>query len=188
MRILIKLRLKFFKRNSTHGNLSWSLDWKAEREWRNLIAFFRSFVGFQLGFPGVEITDIGVQTPNQPANQISTFWTKSDVDLSRGLDFTPRGKILARFTHLNHADYTYRIVANNRNNAPRRGTVRIFIAPKQDERGLPYVFRDQKELMIEMDKFTVLRKSPIVLIIFIPLMISCYLMWFNTFKAISLLY
>lgn len=114
---------------------------------------------FQLDFPGVEIRNIAVQTPNQPANQISTFWTKSDVDLSRGLDFTPRGAVLARFTHLNHADFTYRIVANNRNNAPRRGTVRIFMAPRQDERGLPYVFRDQKELMIEMDKFTVLRKS-----------------------------
>ncbi|KYQ50113.1 Phenoloxidase subunit A3 [Trachymyrmex zeteki] len=112
----------------------------------------------QLSFPGVIITDIAVQTPNQPANQISTFWTKSDVDLSRGLDFTPRGPVLARFTHLNHTDFTYRIVADNRNNAPRRGTVRIFIAPKQDERGLPFVFRDQKELMIEMDKFTVLLK------------------------------
>jgi len=121
-------------------------------------------VGFQLDFPGVQITDIGVQTPNQPANLISTFWTKSDVDLSRGLDFTPRGPVLARFTHLNHTDFTYRIIANNRNNASRQGTVRIFIAPRQDERGLPYVFRDQKELMIEMDKFTVSRKSSIVLI------------------------
>jgi hypothetical protein len=115
-------------------------------------------VGFQLNFPGVEITDIGVRTPNQPENVLATFWTKSDVDLSRGLDFTPRGAVLARFTHLNHADFTYRIIANNRNNASRRGTVRIFIAPKQDERGLPFNFRDQKELMIEMDKFTVLRE------------------------------
>lgn len=112
----------------------------------------------QLDFSGVEITDIGVQTPNQSPNLLATFWNKSDVDLSRGLDFTPRGAILARFTHLNHSDFTYRIVANNRNNAARRGTVRIFMAPRQDERGLPYVFRDQKELMIEMDKFTVLLK------------------------------
>ncbi|KMQ88263.1 phenoloxidase subunit a3 [Lasius niger] len=110
----------------------------------------------QLDFPGVEITDIEVQTPNQPANVLSTFWNKSDVDLSRGLDFTPRGPVLVRFTHMNHSDFKYRIVANNRNNAERRGTVRIFMAPRQDERGLPYVFRDQKELMIEMDKFTVL--------------------------------
>ncbi|XP_017796963.1 PREDICTED: LOW QUALITY PROTEIN: phenoloxidase 2-like [Habropoda laboriosa] len=43
-----------------------------------------------------------------------------------------------------------------RMNATRkRGTVRIYIAPKQDERGLPFTFRSQKNLMIEMDKFTV---------------------------------
>ncbi|KAK2587196.1 hypothetical protein KPH14_002940 [Odynerus spinipes] len=109
----------------------------------------------QLDFPGVEIADIRVTTPNQPPNNLYTFWNKSDIDLSRGLDFTPRGPILVRFTHLNHADFTYTIVANNRNNAPRRGTVRIFIAPREDERGLPFTFRQQKNLMIEMDKFTV---------------------------------
>lgn len=107
----------------------------------------------------MEITNISVQTPNQPPNLLTTFWTKSDVDLSRGLDFTPRGPVLARFTHLNHADYKYKIIANNRSNAPRRGTVRIFISPRKDERELPYVFRDQKELMVEMDKFTVLCES-----------------------------
>lgn len=123
----------------------------------SLLLFTRGFS--QLNFPNVEITNISLQTPNQPPNLLATFWTKSDVDLSRGLDFTPRGPVLARFTHLNHADYKYRIVANNRNSAPRRGTVRIFISPRQDERGLPYVFRDQKELMIEMDKFTVLCES-----------------------------
>lgn len=112
-----------------------------------------------MSFPNVEITNISVQTSNLPTNLLATFWTKSDVDLSRGLDFTPRGAVLARFTHLNHAGYKYKIVANNRNNAPRKGTVRIFISPRQDERGLPYVFKDQKELMIEMDKFTVLCES-----------------------------
>lgn len=149
----------------------------------NLIpfSFVRARVGFQLEFPGVEITNIGLQTPNQPANLLTTFWSKSDVDLSRGLDFTPRGAVLARFTHLNHGDFTYRIVANNRNNQPRRGTVRIFIAPRQDERGLPYVFKDQKELMIEMDKFTVLRKPPILTpIFFISLSLSHFSVRFNT--------
>lgn len=35
------------------------------------------------------------------------------------------------------------------------GTCRIFLAPKFDERGLPWLLRDQKHLMVEMDKFTV---------------------------------
>ncbi|EZA55827.1 phenoloxidase 1 isoform X2 [Ooceraea biroi] len=109
----------------------------------------------QLSFAGVEITDIWVQTPDQSANVLTTFWKQSDIDLSRGLDFIPRGSLPVRFTHLFHTNFTYSIVAINRN-APRRGTVRIFIAPKRNERGMLYEFIEQKELMIEMDKFTVL--------------------------------
>lgn len=110
----------------------------------------------QLEFPGIEMADIRLTTNNQ-RNVLNTFWSQSVVDLSRGLDFTPRGPVLARFTHLNHADFTYTIIVNNRNSAPQRGTVRIFIAPKEDERGLPFTFRQQKNLMIEMDKFSVTR-------------------------------
>lgn len=33
------------------------------------------------------------------------------------------------------------------------GTVRIFMAPKFDERGLPMQLRDQRLMMIELDKF-----------------------------------
>ncbi|XP_016922311.1 phenoloxidase 1 [Apis cerana] len=108
----------------------------------------------QLDFPGIEIADIKLTT-NQQRNILNTFWTKSDVDLSRGLDFTPRGAVLARFTHLNHADFSYTIVINNRNNTSMKGTVRIFIGPKEDERGLPFTFREQKNLMIELDKFSI---------------------------------
>lgn len=114
------------------------------------------FRSLQLDFPGVEIADVKVMTDRQQ-NVLNTFWTKSDVDLSRGLDFTPRGAVLARFTHLNHADFTYKIVVNNRNNGILNGTVRIFIGPKEDERGLPFTFRQQKNFMIEMDKFTTIR-------------------------------
>ncbi|XP_031828652.2 phenoloxidase subunit A3 [Nomia melanderi] len=108
----------------------------------------------QLDYPGIEIEDIGLTT-NQQRNILNTFWTQSVVDLSRGLDFTPRGPVLAKFTHLNHSDFTYKIVVNNRNNKTQRGTVRIFMAPKEDERGLPFTFTQQKNLMIEMDKFSV---------------------------------
>ncbi|XP_015593471.1 phenoloxidase 1 [Cephus cinctus] len=109
----------------------------------------------QLNFPGVAITGVQLVTPNQPANTLNTYWSQSDVDLSRGLDFTPRGAVLARFTHLNHSGFSYRISVNNSNSSALMGTMRIFIAPKQDERGLPFTFRDQRLLMIEMDKFTV---------------------------------
>jgi hypothetical protein len=53
---------------------------------------------------GVEII-----TPNLPTNMIETYWKKDVIDLSRGMDFSPRGKILAKFTHLNHRDFQMRI-------------------------------------------------------------------------------
>jgi hypothetical protein len=38
------------------------------------------------------------------------------------------------------------------------GTVRIFLAPKFDERGQPWQLLDQKNLFIEVDRFVVNRK------------------------------
>ncbi|KAK9503579.1 hypothetical protein O3M35_010108 [Rhynocoris fuscipes] len=108
----------------------------------------------QLDFPGVSVTSIEVNTPNQPKNVLTTFWQKSDVDFSRGLDFAPRGPVFARFTHLQHGPFKYKIqVSNSGNN--KTGTVRIFLGPKVDERGVPWLFRDQRNLFIELDKFIV---------------------------------
>lgn len=42
---------------------------------------------------------------------------------------------------------------NNDSGAQRLGMVRIFLAPKFDERGAAYQFRDQRLMMIELDKF-----------------------------------
>ncbi|XP_026465404.1 phenoloxidase 2-like [Ctenocephalides felis] len=109
----------------------------------------------QLGYQGVSIESVDVIVQNSQPNRFQTFWQQSDVDLSRGMDFTPRGNVFARFTHLQHQPFTYRIQVNNSNSAPRMGTVRIFMAPKQDERGLPILLRDQRTLFIELDKFTV---------------------------------
>lgn len=94
--------------------------------------------------------------PNQgPANTFQTFWQQSDIDLSRGLDFVPRGNVFARFTHLQHTEYMYNINVNNSTGAQAMGTCRIFMAPRNDERGTPMLFRDQRLMMTELDKFTV---------------------------------
>lgn len=87
-------------------------------------------------------------------NELSTFWMQSDVNLSRGMDFSPRGSVFARFTHLNHRPFNYRIQVNNQGNQ-KQGTCRIFMAPKNDESGRPMLFRDQRLLMVELDRFTV---------------------------------
>ena len=46
------------------------------------------------------------------------------------------------------------------------GTVRIFIAPKNDERGLPWQFVEQRTMFIEMDRFVTTR-TRIFFILFI---------------------
>ncbi|XP_031783456.1 phenoloxidase 1 [Nasonia vitripennis] len=107
-----------------------------------------------LGFQGVTVQDIRITSPGSNPNTLNCHWTKSDIDLSRGLDFTPRGSVLARLQHLNHDEFSYSFVVNNTNNQEVTGTVRVFIAPKYDETGRALSFNDQRLLMIEMDKFT----------------------------------
>lgn len=106
----------------------------------------------QLDFAGVTVDDIKIQSgPNN--NVIQTFWQQSDVDLSRGMDFQPRGKVFVRFTHLNHFDFTYNISVTS--DGAKEGTCRIFLGPKFDEKGKPWMFREQRRFFIELDKFKV---------------------------------
>lgn len=64
----------------------------------------------QLNFNGIRITGAALTTDGATRdNELQTFFQQNDVDLSRGLDFTPRGSIFARLTHLQHAPFVYRI-------------------------------------------------------------------------------
>lgn len=99
--------------------------------------------------------DIQLSRANSKPGTLLTYWQKTSVDLAAGLDFGPEGNILASFTHLQHAPYTYRISVTNGGSAVRRGTCRIFLGPTQDDRGQPLAFREQRGLMIELDKFAV---------------------------------
>lgn len=89
---------------------------------------------------------------------MNTFWQQSDLDLSRGMDFQPRGSVYIRFTHLNHNEFNYKIMINNHSGGNREGTIRIFLAPKYNETGKTWLLRDQKNMFIEMDKFKATRK------------------------------
>uniref|UniRef100_A0A481MQJ5 Phenoloxidase n=1 Tax=Nipponaphis monzeni TaxID=196483 RepID=A0A481MQJ5_9HEMI len=106
-----------------------------------------------LTFENVRVQSVEVSAAGVPRNQLMTFWQQSDVELSRGLDFVPRGSVFARFTHLQHTPYSYNIVIENNGNQ-RTGTIRIFIAPKFDERGLPILYREQRKLFVELDRFS----------------------------------
>lgn len=126
---------------------------------------FQSFKGIlprystlRLNFPKITVTGLQVDVQGGQTNRLRTFWDTSDVDLSRGLDFSPRGTVLARFTHLQHLPFTYKIQVNNASPQQQMGTVRIFMAPKYDERGIDLLFNDQRLMFIELDKFIVTLK------------------------------
>ncbi|XP_030746158.1 phenoloxidase 1-like isoform X2 [Sitophilus oryzae] len=107
----------------------------------------------QLNYPGVTVEGIEVGVQGGKTNNLQTFWQQSDVDLSRGMDFQPRGAVFVRFTHLQHRSFTYKIDVQS--DLAREGTCRIFLAPKFDERNDEWLFTDQKHMFIELDKFKV---------------------------------
>ena len=103
----------------------------------------------------VQTVEVKINAGNARPNTLLTYWAKNDVDLAAGLDFGPNGNIFASFTHLQHAPFSYNIGVNNTTGARKRGTCRIFICPKVDERGTALTMEEQRLLAIEMDKFTV---------------------------------
>ncbi|GAB0093865.1 Phenoloxidase 2 [Sergentomyia squamirostris] len=111
----------------------------------------------QLNFDGIVVQSLTCQMNqrNTPANVILTYWQRGQLNLGAGLDFGPQGNVFAEFTHLQHAPFTWRIEVNNNSGTPRRGTCRIWMCPKNDERGMPIGFREQRLLMIEMDRFPI---------------------------------
>ncbi|XP_045454185.1 phenoloxidase 1-like [Melitaea cinxia] len=116
--------------------------------------YVRPYTRSELENAGVQITSVRVESGTGEVNTLNTFWMQSDVDLSRGLDFSERGPVYARFTHLNHRPFRYVINVNNTGKA-RRATMRIFMSPKFDERNLPWILSDQRKMFIEMDRFVV---------------------------------
>ncbi|KAI5638758.1 hemocyanin, ig-like domain-containing protein [Phthorimaea operculella] len=106
----------------------------------------------RLDFPGIRCSGISVEG-SAGQNTLATQWEQSTVELGRGLDFTPRGSVLARFTHLQHDEFNYVINVQNTTGQSAVGMFRIFIAPTVDESGRPLAFDEQRRLMIELDKF-----------------------------------
>lgn len=119
-------------------------------------ALLRQYNQQELDFTGVRVNSIEakISSARSQPNTLLTYWQKSDVDIGAGLDFGPNGNVYASFTHLQHAPFEYTINVTN-SGAPRRGTARIFLCPKTDERGAALNLNEVRQLAIELDKFTV---------------------------------
>lgn len=113
----------------------------------------------QLDYKGVRVTDLQITVDNKSPNQLFTFWQQSEVDFSRGLDFAPRSPVFVRFTHLQHEEFNFVVKVNNA--TPKRifGTMRLFMAPRLNDKGEVMKYNEQKNLMIELDRFKVILKQ-----------------------------
>lgn len=51
----------------------------------------------EIGYESISVSSVEFNTDgNAVPNIFNTFWQQSDIDLSRGMDFIPRGNIFAR--------------------------------------------------------------------------------------------
>lgn len=50
----------------------------------------------ELGYNNIQVGSVTVQPQTGSPGTLQTFWQQSDVDLSRGMDFVPRGNVFAR--------------------------------------------------------------------------------------------
>nr|XP_045613037.1 phenoloxidase 2-like [Procambarus clarkii] len=110
-----------------------------------------------LTLPGVVIDKVGVVRQNQ-LNKLTTGWNVREFEASRGLDFNSPVAVQLRITHLDHAPFDYHLQITNNTGKQKSVTVRIFMAPKHNERGLEMGFMEQRLLWAEMDKFTEILK------------------------------
>lgn len=50
----------------------------------------------QLTFPGIVVNDIQIGAVGGRANVVNTHWQLTDLNLTKGMDFIPRGDVFAR--------------------------------------------------------------------------------------------
>lgn len=107
-----------------------------------------------LSLPGVVVERAGVLRGDQ-VDSLVTGWSEREFEASRGIDFASRTPVMLRLKHINHQPFNYHIIVNNKVRSQKQVTVRIFLAPRHNERGQDMGFIDQRLLWAEMDKFTV---------------------------------
>jgi len=116
----------------------------------------------ELAYSGITVSCVNVQMTEgkeRTPGKLLTFYEKSGVDLGTGLDFGP-GDVYAEFTHLQFTPFEYIINVENNSGVQKTGTCRIFMCPTLDGRRQPITdFEDLRNLMIEMDRFTVVMET-----------------------------
>ncbi|CAO1327416.1 unnamed protein product [Diamesa tonsa] len=133
--------------------------------WQRYKATLPEYTDTQLGYSDITVNSAFVKIMRNEndekkttPNLLLTYWKVSKLSLGTNLDLKEGedgSNTSLSFKHLQHAPYVYKIKVTNSSAELRKGTCRIFIAPKNDEKGTILSFEQQRLMMIEMDKFTV---------------------------------
>lgn len=133
--------------------------------WQRYKATLPEYSDNQLGYSDITVNSAFVKIMRNEndekkttPNLLLTYWKVSKLSLGTNLDLKEGddgSNTSLSFKHLQHAPYVYKIKVTNSSAELRKGTCRIFIAPKIDEKGIVLSFEQQRLMMIEMDKFTV---------------------------------
>ncbi|XP_050733809.1 phenoloxidase 1-like isoform X2 [Eriocheir sinensis] len=106
----------------------------------------------QLSVQTVTVAEVEVECAGRK-NTLTTGWNTRDFEASRGLDFNSSIPVMVRLTHLDHRPFRYNIKVENNEKVAKDVTVRIFMAPKLNERGIRMNIMEQRLLWAEMDRF-----------------------------------
>ncbi|ODN01444.1 Hemocyanin E chain [Orchesella cincta] len=119
---------------------------------------------FPLLWRGIEVQHVELISKSSEApNQLKTFWTERRFQLQPGVDGSV-GEIAEEehanvcATHLAHEPFIYKIVVERKHCAKTKsgkGTIRIFMAPRYDEKGRRFHLKEQRRLMFQVDAFQV---------------------------------
>lgn len=105
----------------------------------------------ELSWNDVQVS--GVSVDGAKLNKIITYLEEEIVPVGTGFSFSGNVPSKIKIRHLNHEDFTYNIQVVNNAGGPKKAVVRIFLAPRYDERGHQLDFDEQRRSVIELDKF-----------------------------------
>nr|SMH67860.1 HcB [Scolopendra dehaani] len=112
----------------------------------------RSYTVEQLTWPVVVVEGLTVE--GAKVNKIKTFWEDDVLTVGTGFTFTgPSATAKVNVRHLEHEEFSYNIQVVNNAGENKKAVFRIFLAPKYDEKGHEFDFNEQRQSMIELDKF-----------------------------------
>uniref|UniRef100_A0A2L2Y4P5 Hemocyanin subunit B n=1 Tax=Parasteatoda tepidariorum TaxID=114398 RepID=A0A2L2Y4P5_PARTP len=106
-----------------------------------------------LSFRGVTAKSIAVKS--SAPNTIKTFFKDDYLDVSHAFYFPRSGAVKVHYKHLDHEQFTYKLVVENSGTKTRHAKVRIYMGPKFDHLGNEKTIRNIRRVMIELDSFHV---------------------------------